>query len=343
VLTTFDSTATATVFSTTTASTATVINGNTVVSSTTETVEVTTIPTILATTIVTDVSVLTVPSTVVLPTVTDTTTVTLVPRQVTIAPSDVPTYASACSGTVRYSSACSCIGVTYSTITVAAPTTTETTTIDIVDTASTTVQSTTTVQDLSLTTIINTSPTTIVSTIIDSVISTYTAVTTVTPTVDVTATVCPATPTFYLQASGAGVTGQYAAVSSNLNAAIVFVTDISDAGLFYLNSNGNLLTSPGNLVANIANTQAETVFFNTEPDNPGPAVAELQCLQDITTTGILSCTAGQYSSNTFELCPPGTVSAQGSHPLAGVAIGTSMQSGCQAISFNAILACVLPG
>jgi hypothetical protein len=35
----------------------------------------------------------------------------------TIAPSAIPTYASACSGSPRYSSACSCIGVTASTIT----------------------------------------------------------------------------------------------------------------------------------------------------------------------------------------------------------------------------------
>ncbi|KAE9370085.1 hypothetical protein N431DRAFT_484404 [Stipitochalara longipes BDJ] len=34
----------------------------------------------------------------------------------TVAPSAIPTYASACSGSARYSSACSCVGVTASTI-----------------------------------------------------------------------------------------------------------------------------------------------------------------------------------------------------------------------------------
>lgn len=37
---------------------------------------------------------------------------------ITIIPSSIPTYASACSGSVRYSSACSCIGVTGVTTTV---------------------------------------------------------------------------------------------------------------------------------------------------------------------------------------------------------------------------------
>lgn len=37
-------------------------------------------------------------------------------RQVTEVPNQVPIYASACSGTVRYSSACSCAGVTMSTV-----------------------------------------------------------------------------------------------------------------------------------------------------------------------------------------------------------------------------------
>ena len=42
------------------------------------------------------------------------------------APTNIPTYASACSGSVRYSSACSCIGATHSTVTAPAPSTTTT-------------------------------------------------------------------------------------------------------------------------------------------------------------------------------------------------------------------------
>jgi len=47
-------------------------------------------------------------------------------RQVTVVPSAVPTYASACSGSARYSSACSCAGVTRTTITASTPLTTTT-------------------------------------------------------------------------------------------------------------------------------------------------------------------------------------------------------------------------
>lgn len=43
---------------------------------------------------------------------------------VTAYPTSIPTYASACSGSVRYSSACSCVGVSQSTTTVAASSTT---------------------------------------------------------------------------------------------------------------------------------------------------------------------------------------------------------------------------
>jgi len=47
---------------------------------------------------------------------------TLQVRQVTVAPSSIPAYASPCSGSVRYSSAYSCIGVTVSTTTLPTPT-----------------------------------------------------------------------------------------------------------------------------------------------------------------------------------------------------------------------------
>lgn len=46
----------------------------------------------------------------------------LLPRQQTVIPASIPTYASACSGSVRYSSACSCIGVTAKTTFAPTPT-----------------------------------------------------------------------------------------------------------------------------------------------------------------------------------------------------------------------------
>jgi len=50
-------------------------------------------------------------------------------RQVTVSPTAVPAYASACTGIVKYSSACSCIGVTQYTVTAATPVTTVTTSV----------------------------------------------------------------------------------------------------------------------------------------------------------------------------------------------------------------------
>ncbi|KAK6344152.1 hypothetical protein TWF696_007794 [Orbilia brochopaga] len=66
-------------------------------------------------------------------------------RQQTDIPSLIPTYATACSGEVRYSSACSCMGVTASTITIDASTTTVTTSTTV--TASTETDTTTIATD----------------------------------------------------------------------------------------------------------------------------------------------------------------------------------------------------
>jgi hypothetical protein len=50
-------------------------------------------------------------------------------RQVTVHPTAVPYYASACPGTSAYSSACSCWGITASTTTAPTPVTTTTSTV----------------------------------------------------------------------------------------------------------------------------------------------------------------------------------------------------------------------
>ncbi|RDW85974.1 hypothetical protein BP5796_04299 [Coleophoma crateriformis] len=52
-------------------------------------------------------------------------------KRVVTAAAAVPTYASACSGGVRYSSACSCFGITAYTVTAAAPSTTTTVTATV--------------------------------------------------------------------------------------------------------------------------------------------------------------------------------------------------------------------
>lgn len=65
-------------------------------------------------------------------------------RQATVSPTAIPTYASACSGAVRYSSACSCIGVTQYTVIAAAATTTITVPGTVTTTTTTSTSTTTT-------------------------------------------------------------------------------------------------------------------------------------------------------------------------------------------------------
>ncbi|KAK6527523.1 hypothetical protein TWF694_004506 [Orbilia ellipsospora] len=67
----------------------------------------------------------------VLPTTTAPTTITAFKRkrQATGIPTSIPAYASPCSGSSRYESACSCIGLTRNTITLSTPTTTVSVTV----------------------------------------------------------------------------------------------------------------------------------------------------------------------------------------------------------------------
>ncbi|KAL2060627.1 hypothetical protein VTL71DRAFT_9268 [Oculimacula yallundae] len=154
-----------------------------IVTSTLSTTQVVTPATVTTTTIVGSTS---APDAVT-SSVTFTTTVTVGvangKRQVTQRPSNVPTYASACSGTVRYSSACSCVGAVRQTTTVAAPSTTNTQTIRITATASTTVITQLGTTTLSTSTAIITS---------NSVTTLDTATVTESTTTTVTSTLAPA-------------------------------------------------------------------------------------------------------------------------------------------------------
>lgn len=100
----------------------------------------------------------------------------------TEVPSVIPTYASACSGAVRYSSACSCIGVTAETITADSPVTTVT--VSTTETP-TTVTIDSTVATVDATTVVATQ--TVIVTVTDVVPATVTEVDTTTTEVLATA------------------------------------------------------------------------------------------------------------------------------------------------------------
>ncbi|MCJ1323084.1 hypothetical protein MMC15_008435 [Xylographa vitiligo] len=108
--------------------------------------------------------------------------VDLQPRQVTVTPSSIPAYASACSGSAGYLSACSCVGVTRSTTTVATPLTTTTVTVTSpAFTTLTTTDSTAVVTTVDSTSTVLTTDSTLVVTVTDSTSTFY--------TIDATATV----------------------------------------------------------------------------------------------------------------------------------------------------------
>ncbi|EWC44092.1 hypothetical protein DRE_07227 [Drechslerella stenobrocha 248] len=94
-------------------------------------------------------------------------------RQETEMTSDIPSYATACSGAVRYSSACSCVGATETTITL--PGETATVTVDATVTDSTVTVTATVATEF--TTVVDTTSTVVVT---DATITSSTAVATVT-------------------------------------------------------------------------------------------------------------------------------------------------------------------
>jgi len=218
----------------------------------------------------------------------------LAARQQTVMPSNVPIYASACSGTVRYSSACSCLGLTKSTITVAAPTT-------VVPSTSTVTVTPTNTQNMTVTS---------------------------TTTIDATATV--GCNTYYLQAQGSSVDAQYVVLPGSDDETITqFTSNINGAAIFTLDSSGNLFNSQYR--ADTDPFSPATIYFDRPGDFSGAPA--LNC----TIAGALNCTGYTAAATIFQLCPADC--STGGELCGGVALGTSVDSRCQSLSFNAIPAC----
>ncbi|KAJ6256904.1 hypothetical protein Dda_7787 [Drechslerella dactyloides] len=130
-------------------------------------------------------------------------------RQQTDIPSAIPNYASWCSGAVRYSSACSCMGVTGTTVTIPAETTTATTDTTVTDT-------TTTVTETISTEIVTVFDATTTVVVTDTTVTSSTAVATHT---DIT--YIPLSARFNIQVQTGSVQGQYLNKASNNFVAIV--------------------------------------------------------------------------------------------------------------------------
>ena len=254
----------------------------------------------------------------------------------TVEPSAIPSYASACSGSVRYSSACSCVGATKSTTTAPTPVTTTTVTATAVQTAVVTQTSSATATDLVTLTSLATATALITQTSI------------VTATVDVTATDldtvtvatqtladCGPTPTILLQAvgGGTGVNGEYAQLVSDddgegdSDEVIVFVPSASAATPFLIDAAGHL--TYGGHYANIdAGVQHFLLYFDTPSTIAAGGYVYATC--SVLPTGMLSCV--DQTSTMFQISPSVVESGDGG---AGVVIGAYIEAGNTPFSFQA--------
>ncbi|KAK6540775.1 hypothetical protein TWF694_008165 [Orbilia ellipsospora] len=147
-------------------------------------------------------------------------------RQQTVIPSVIPLYASACSGAVRYSSACSCIGVTATTITTVGKTVTVT--VDTIVTDST----------KTVTTTVGTDSVTIVDFTVTTVQTDATATQYITVATTTAITYIGLQDRFYLQIQDSGLVGQYLYTSSSGRIA-AGLSNQHTPEIFYI-QNGNL-------------------------------------------------------------------------------------------------------
>lgn len=300
-------------------------------------------------------------------TITSTKSVTLVDRAVgpsttTIIPSSIPAFASACSGSVRFSSACSCAGVTGSTITLPSPSTTIT--IPYTLTASTVTSTTTTalatITDstatlfstastetdtitVSTTTVIvpdETSTDTITTATITTTTTDATVQTTLTKTsvsvatATVTQTCANPIPTFALQVVGGAYNGQYLYSTPfyNQNADLATAgTTITAASSYTLTGtvlseyNGNTLGAP----SNVAFTYAE---FRTAAYNAAGGDVPFVCSIN---NGHLTCSLGAATQvGICNISGPVTVFTEPGYYPSGF--------GCTNVVLNVIPLCIVP-
>ncbi|MCJ1288018.1 hypothetical protein MMC26_007371 [Xylographa opegraphella] len=185
------------------------------------------------------------------------------PRQVTVEPSSIPTYASACSGAAGYSSACSCIGVTAAQTTVPAPSTTVTITYtSVVPDASATATTTAPAQCSSFT----------------------------------LQAVGGGDDT-----NGFAIDGLYAQVADSGDGAdddvIYFVADPSAATVLDLSTAG-ALSANGYIANSDAGPDAFLLYFNTQADIAAFGYAPATC--SVTPASTLQCVDG--TQTLFEIC-----------------------------------------
>ncbi|KAL3421685.1 hypothetical protein PVAG01_05841 [Phlyctema vagabunda] len=200
---------------------------------------------------------------------TETTSITVAANAKRAAPT-VPAYASPCSGEVRYSSACSCLGVT-ATATIVAPA--PSTWVTISETTYTTVLITSTVDTTTLST----------------TVTTLTQSTTGTTT---TVSITPSPTSFVMQVINAGnsaLNGQYLQkVVVNNQRTFTLTTDLASAEKFKTTSQNYVTDAAGAglLLCSLRNVY-QYLFYNTQAEFAGTSRQALTCTYDAAKT--MSC------------------------------------------------------
>ncbi|MCJ1416040.1 hypothetical protein MMC32_002375 [Xylographa parallela] len=228
----------------------------------------------------------------------------LAPRQMTVAPSSIPSYASACSGSVRYSSACSCIGVAATTSTAPRPTIVTTVTVTQVQTSDVT----------------QTSSATLVIDVSTTILDTVTVAT-------ATVTQCAGpTPTFFVSAVGGTFDGQFAQVvdSGDGGDDVIVFGPQSSASTFAIDAAGHLHV--GNEYANTdAGAPAFVFYFNTPAQVAATGYVYATC--SILPGSALSCV--DQIETQFQTC----AGLQGAG--SGLVLGSTIMAGCTPLSLLA--------
>ncbi|KAH0336649.1 hypothetical protein KCU81_g8458, partial [Aureobasidium melanogenum] len=232
----------------------------------------------------------------------------------TTSASSVPTYASACSGTVRYSSACQCAGLTAATTTLTASTTIITDTITVTVTPTATAQATQTQTISETTTSTDIIPTTISTTVTTVVVTEpYTVTTSVVIPTTIGQNYCRS---YLLVATAGHQIGQYVTASIPSQAISYgnpeLTSDVSQAMSYVLGSDGRLY---GNNIYQVETTSNPAYNYLQQMNTASSAYYEanygyspLHCSVAIagvnvvgSSAGALSCTL-QGSAIFFQTC-----------------------------------------
>jgi hypothetical protein len=171
-----------------------------------------------------------------------------------------------------------------------------------------------------------------------TLVNTITTDSTISTTVTASAAVTDTCASFVLEASGAGVTGQFIQLTDTEDETVQstsFTPEFLNAAQFTIDSSSRLFNGPYGANTDLYTGPAE-VFFDTLGSFSD--VIYLTCSTTGPFSGPLTCT-GYSGATIFQLCPSGYRSGPANEPGSGLSIGTTLDSNCQAISFTAVLSC----